>query len=279
MRKKVTAALSVIVLTVTSVLANPFLQYPQAAAELPAASGISYNGTKTGGSSKPVNAGELKGYEGSLNASAKNKIVTVIVELSSSLMRSGVSNSFEEFNQSAEADRITSDLLKQQDTVIHQISAKNFAASTPQVLYRYTTVMNGFAIRTNYGAIETIKSLKGVKTAYEAPVYDKIDPVMDSSTETIGATALWDLNYRGDRTAVAIVDTGLDTGHPGFAVMPVNPKYSNSSALQEKISGSTAVLQSGISDASKTFVNTKIPYAYDYADRDTNVTPSTESVV
>ncbi|WP_033164960.1 S8 family serine peptidase [Clostridium sp. KNHs205] len=289
MRKKVTAALSVIVLTVTSVLANPFLQYPQAA-DLPAASGILYNGTKTGGSSKPVNAGELKGYEGSIGASAKNKIVTVIVELdnsplleqylsSTSLMRSGVSNSFEEFNQSSEADRITSDILKQQDTVINQISAKHFAASTPQVLYRYTTVMNGFAIRTSYGAIETIKSLKGVKTAYEAPVYDKIDPVMDSSTETIGATALWDLNYKGDRTAVAIVDTGLDTGHPGFGVMPANPKFSDPSSLQGKISNSTTGLQSGITDASKTYVNSKIPYAYDYADRDTNVTPSTESVV
>lgn len=291
MRKKITAALTAIVLTITSATATPFTSY---SAALSAGTEKELTGIQGSASATPGTIpGGLKGYEGSQNNdSAKLKEqVTVIVELnnlplldryldSNSLMRSSTSSSFEEFSQSAEADTISSDLLKQQDTVINQISLKKlYSSSTPQVLYRYTTVMNGFAIRTNYGAIENIKKIPGVKTAYEAPKYDKIDPVMDSSTNTIGASSLWDLNYKGQKTAVAIIDTGLDTSHPGFQTMPSEPKFADSSVLQARINSSASALQSNITDASTTFVNTKVPYAYDYADGDLDVIPSEASVV
>ncbi|SHK24509.1 lactocepin [Anaerocolumna jejuensis DSM 15929] len=300
MRKKVTAVATALVLAVTSTLVNPFA-YP-AAAKADIASGISINGgsltadSTDRGSKKPCTIpGGLKGYDsGTGSTSARNKLVTVIVELegaplleqfidSNTLMRSNTYSSFDEFSKSAQADMITSELKKQQDRIISQISnKKTFGTSpvlnaAPEVLYHYTNVMNGFAIRINYGAIASIRKIKGVKTAYEAPVYNKIDPVMDSSTNTIGASTLWDLDYKGQSTAVAIIDTGLDVTHPGFQTMPASPKYSNASSLQARLT--TSSLESGITDASKTFVNTKVPYAYDYADKDENVIPSPESVL
>lgn len=294
MRKKITAALTAIVLTVTSVAVNPFTAYSASFEATAAAGAEKVPATVKGGKSVTpgIIEGGLKGYEGSSesNSARKNELVTVIVELNSSplldqylgqneLMRSGIQNSFEEFSQSAEADKISADLLKQQDAVIKQISVKKLYSSSPKVLYHYTTVMNGFALRINYGAIENIRKIPGVKTAYEAPKYEKIDPVMDSSTNTIGASTLWDLNYKGQKTAVAVIDTGLDTAHPGFQTVPLIPKFNDSSVLQDRISQSTNGLLSGIADASVTYVNAKIPYAYDYADKDTDVIPSELSVI
>ncbi len=293
MKKKVTAVLTAIVLTVTSALANPFA-YPVILADtmegISASQGNATTAAAVTGSKKPNTIpGGLKGYHNS-DIPDKNKLVTVIVELDGSplldryigsdvLMRTGSYSSFDEFSKSAQADAITSELRTQQDNVINQISHKKTLNTASDVLYHYTTIMNGFAIRINYGAIDTIKKISGVKTAYVAPLYNKIDPVMDSSTNTIGASALWDLNYKGQGTTVAIIDTGLDVNHPGFSVMPVSPKYADASFLQERLTNSANGLLSGITDVSNTFVNTKIPYAYDYADKDINVVPSPESIV
>lgn len=296
MKRKVTAVLTAFALTVTSVLANPFA-YPTvtkaaAAASLPGYEGRSSVSGTGRGSAKPCTIpGGLKGYDGGIsNTPDKNKPVTVIVELEGAplleqyisgnmLTRSAAYGSFEEYSKSAQADLAASELRKQQDNVISQITYKKTLSTVSQVLYRYTSVMNGFAITVNYGAIASIKKIKGVKAAFVAPVYEKIDPVMDSSVNTIGASPLWDLNYKGQNTAVAVIDTGLDVTHPGFSTLPENPKYSDPSSLQERLTNSTNGLQSGITDLSGTFITSKIPYAYDYADKDKDVTPSEESVI
>ncbi len=280
MRKKITAAITVIVFMVTSIMANPVIF---------AKTAVVQEELKT--FTKVENPDEIKKNTVSGNTLGTDygpeDEVTVIVELEEipllehyakidATRYSGQKSSFDEYAGTNEAEQITNRLLKQQKKVTDKLQALKSVESTADVLYNYTAVMNGFAVKVKYKALGEIKKLPTVKTTYIAGYYEKIEPVMDTSTNTIGAVLTWDLNYRGEGTVVAVLDTGLDTDHTGFQTVPALPKFTVDD-IQQKINESTG-LKSDVTDAGKTYVSAKIPYAYDYADKDTKVTPSRLSV-
>lgn len=84
------------------------------------------------------------------------------------------------------------------------------------------------------------------------------------------------VSYTGKGTSVAVLDSGFDLSHPVFSTMP-DVEDDKLTVTRDSVS---AVLAS--SNAAKTtegleikdvYVNTKIPYAYDYADKDYDVFP------
>ena len=108
-------------------------------------------------------------------------------------------------------------MLVTQDTVVNDIkSLDKTRSNTNEVLYHYTTIMNGFAIKAKYGELIAIKSMPNVKNAYVARTYQMIDPDMTTSTEMIDTKSAYDLDYKGQGTVVAILDTGMDTSHEVF---------------------------------------------------------------
>jgi lactocepin len=186
--------------------------------------------------------------------------------------------SFDEYASTDQAEQTTDSLLQEQTEVVEQIEDLKVVDNQVNVLYNYTSVMNGFATEVEYGALDDIKNLPNVKAAYVAGIYEKVEPVMDTSVDTIGARDTWDINYKGEGIAVAILDTGLDVNHVGFKQMPVSETIKYTKAELQSIIGNSSGLKSGISDVNQVYVNEKIPYAYDYADQDTNVVPSAEAV-
>ena len=72
---------------------------------------------------------------------------------------------------------------------------------------------------------------------------------------------------RAKNSAVAILDTGLDLSHPAFSSVN-SPKYSKED-IESVIKNNKMTI--GKLNVSKVYINDKIPYAYDYADVDTNV--------
>ncbi|WP_251617190.1 leucine-rich repeat protein [Pumilibacter muris] len=84
-----------------------------------------------------------------------------------------------------------------------------------------------------------------------------------------------DVEYKGDGVVVAVLDSGFDYTHPVFTES-VPPKGSISMDYNAVASslGSTnaAKLSSGLT-ASDVYVSDKIPFAYDYADKDSDVYP------
>ena len=140
---------------------------------------------------------------------------------------------------------------------------------TPQLLYQYTTIMNGFAIRCNASLLQEIKALEGVKNAYISATYELEEPQMSSSVDMIGANSTWDLNYQGEGMVVAVIDTGLDVTHTAFSVAPSNPSLTKT-MVSEKIS-------SGLIANGK-YISDKIPYVFDYADMDSDVSPTADSI-
>jgi subtilisin family serine protease len=282
MKKKITAAFTALVLVIMSICMNltTFTSTVEAKEE-----------TQVKSFTKDDNSKEIRKntVDKKLTESnySPNDLVTVIVELENEPLLEHYSNnrvarfssqtaSFDEYANTNEADQITNSLLQQQDKVTDEIEELKPVSTDPEVLYNYTAVMNGFAVKVKYGSLDEIRKLPSVKSAYVAGKYEKITPVMDTSTGTIGAVSTWDLNYKGQGTVVAILDTGLDTTHPGFLTQPSSPKFTLSD-IQLKISGSSG-LNSRVTDATKTYVSSKVPYAYDYADKNEDVKPSPESV-
>ena len=81
--------------------------------------------------------------------------------------------------------------------------------------------------------------------------------------------------YDGSGTVVAVLDTGLDYTHTAFAVErfeSTNPVMTTDS-INEKVSKLRATEYTPGLSAANVYLSAKIPYAYDYADRDTDVYP------
>lgn len=130
--------------------------------------------------------------------------------------------SYESFFESDIASSIQQNLEKMHN----QIAAKIIAMeSDAELVYDYYSVMNGFAVRVKYGNLKKIQALSGVKTAYIAGVYEKVEPQIFSGSEMINSVSVLDSGYDGEGTLIGIIDTGLDVDHKAFQTAPVNAKY------------------------------------------------------
>lgn len=136
----------------------------------------------------------------------------------------------------------------------------------------YSAVLNGLSVEADYGDLDAIRALPGVKNAFPAERYELIrpvayEPLLDNSVPTIGGDIAQNVGYSGKGTAVAVLDTGLDTGHEAFGSVN-SAKYT-----KEELASilSSQHLTVGTLNVNSLYVNDKIPYAYDYADGDTNV--------
>ena len=187
---------------------------------------------------------------------------------------------FEQYMASSIARTATKDIQDEQKKTLSSIKKTVDQSDSLEVLYQYSTVMNGFAVRVKYGELEKIKQLSNVKTAYVAPTFERPEPVyekdMSSSSEMIHVQPTWDLNYKGEGQVVAILDTGLDTNHEAFQTAPTKPKY-DSTLVQQVIDDK--MLNADVTKASSVYVNEKVPFAYDYADGDSDVNPTEKSLV
>lgn len=141
-----------------------------------------------------------------------------------------------------------------------------------EVRYEYTTVFNGLSVEADYADLETIQDLPGVKDAYVSQVYQLIEPVNETkladSVPSIGGNISKETGYTGKGMVVAILDTGLDTSHEAFQIGVNGAKYTKTD-IQAKISGNP--LQAGEISVDSVYKSSKIPFAYDYYDNDTNV--------
>ena len=108
---------------------------------------------------------------------------------------------------------------------------------------------------------------------YAAPVF-KVAPDMPTTMTELGGLENTS-GYQGEGMVIAIVDSGLEIGHPLFAQAPTTPALakndlenvlaSKNLKAEEKKSGITA---------SQVYKTAKVPFAFDYADNDLDVAPN-----
>ncbi len=208
-----------------------------------------------------------------LNKSDENENVRIIVELEDAPLLSysgkiSTYSSASDFLASNEAKGIAQKLEQNRKTVKKTLMQSGMDFT---VKHEYSAVMNGLAVEADIADLETIRATEGVKDAFVAEFYNVPEPINTYSgggVSAIGGDIVGEeLGLTGKNSAVAILDTGLDLSHPAFSTVN-SPKYSKDD-IENVIKNNKMTI--GKLNVSEVYVNDKIPYAYDYADVDTNV--------
>jgi subtilisin family serine protease len=99
-----------------------------------------------------------------------------------------------------------------QQAVLAAIQSKGIAA-TP--LFDMQTTYNGIAVQAEPGAAEQLAGLPGVKAVHQIPLVERDNHY---SVPFIGSQQVWDAHGKtGQGLSIAILDTGVDYVHTGFA--------------------------------------------------------------
>ncbi len=197
-------------------------------------------------------------------------------------------------NDSAMAYRDRLD--KEQTSVIAKI--EKATNEKLDVVWNLTLATNLISANVQYGQIEAIEQVAGVKSVrieiqYQPDVASSApaDPNMATSGVQTGTTASYAAGYTGAGSRIAIIDTGLDTDHLSFnasafdyslsllaeeAGLSVEEFVENLDLLDaEEIA--TVLSQLNVMDRARVsaedmYISSKIPFGFNYVDADTNVT-------
>lgn len=145
----------------------------------------------------------------------------------------------------------------------------------------YTHAFDGFAISAPASCLEAIKNTAGVKTAFverhhkplvvdgesAAASADAVNPALKNGS-SLEMTRANQTTVKGDKQVIEVIDTGIEATHPAFSGsmdgVPVRLTQRDVESLVGKLSHGT----------SGAYLNSKIPFVFDYADNDANVLPT-----
>ena len=146
-------------------------------------------------------------------------------------------------------------------------------------LREYTHALRGFAITAPASSLAAIRATPGVKAAFmdrhSATIYNVYQPNSSddedqgkdndpSHSTAMDMTAAAQATHRGSGQVIEIIDTGFDTSHSAFAGSVEGTRLS-----QADVTSLAATLGDGRGGG---WVSAKIPFVYDYADGDADVT-------
>lgn len=161
--------------------------------------------------------------------------------------------------------------------------------STATVKYHYNVAISGMAIEVPYGALEGIRALDGVASAFVAPTYtipetetqETVSPATHTTRKEFGSIQTWETGYTGEGMRIAIVDTGLDLDHPSFAAAPPLTETSLTKDEIRKVLPELNAYEAyqgvlGLT-ADTLYRSDKVPYAFNYVDVNLDVTHDHDS--
>ncbi|MBQ7230260.1 MAG: S8 family serine peptidase [Oscillospiraceae bacterium] len=193
-------------------------------------------------------------------------------------------------NEAAMAYR--AELKKDQETMTQRI--ERAIGGKLDVVWNLTLAANLISANVRYGDIKAIEALPGVEsvvleTRYQAIPAEKqeIEVNMATSGGQTGSTLAWADGYTGAGTRIAVIDTGTDTNHQSLNAAAF--EHALSLIAQEKgMSYEAYVADLDLLDADEiaavagdlnvavdpqpAYVNTKLPFGYNYKDTDYDIT-------
>lgn len=207
--------------------------------------------------------------------------VTVIVKLKDKSMLDravfDLGMKIEEYAATPEGVNYARNLEYKRDSFIDNYSSKILSVS-----YRYSTIFNGFAAEIRYGDLAALEKSSAVDAVMLSETYLMPQDITENNVNVYN-TGIYDssnLDYDGSGTVVAILDTGLDYSHSAFQNQPtgelaltrddVSAVFSNLAARELDAANSSNAQTLRMEDV---YISDKVPFAYDYADKDSDVYP------
>lgn len=184
-------------------------------------------------------------------------------------------------------------LLAKQEEIADDISRHALDGDELDVVWNLTLAANLISANVPESALEDILAVDGVKdviveTVYYPCVVDREevnDPAMATSSAMTGTAAAWTQGYTGAGQRVAVIDTGTDTDHQSFDEGAFLYALSESETEWDLLDADEIASvwdQLNLSQKYKgtpesLYINAKLPFGYNYIDRNNNVTHDRDS--
>ena len=208
--------------------------------------------------------------------------ISVIVKMDTTSLvdaynQANTSKTASEFATTAVAQKITNQVSRDQNTLIRKLKKSDLNYTLGA---KYDTVLSGFEVTIKASDFETLGELVGENATLI--IGDEFEPaqVQEVITNEVDVydTGIFDSSaseYQGDGVVVAVLDTGLDYTHSAFSAVGYNPEIEafTLDSVDRKIDETTAARYTAGLTAQDVYISKKVPYAYDYADKDPDVLP------
>ena len=215
-----------------------------------------------------------------------------IVRVSIVLKDASTIEKFGSAKLSSSAAAYRNSLKSEQKSITQRINAK--LDGSLDVVWNLTLAANIISANVRYDQIEKIESVRGVESVlienrYEPMVVDQAetnDPNMATSSAQIGSSTAWAAGYTGAGSKIAIIDTGLDTEQQSFSAAgyeySLTQNLKDGETLAEYEARMGILTKDGLTEdvlkslnvkvsADKVYLNSKIPFAYNYIDKNYTV--------
>lgn len=210
-----------------------------------------------------------------------DQVISVIVSMSADSVLDAYENSgstlaVSDYVLTRDAQNVTDKIERQRKSLLRKLSASGVRYTAGE---EYNTILSGFEIEIKAKDFETVGELFGsdaeliIGDEYEKAVTEVVTNEVD-----VYETGIFDsseLEYQGDGVVVAVLDTGLDYTHSAFSVnnfTSKNERFTLSSVSKRVSETRAADFTSGLA-GEDVYLNAKVPFAYDYADKDSDVLP------
>ncbi|QSX06324.1 S8 family serine peptidase [Sedimentibacter sp. zth1] len=203
---------------------------------------------------------------------SEEKIKVIIELFDESIIDHSVNQNLnsKEFIQSSQAKALRKKLVGTQKQVQEQISKQlNYAI---EYKHNYTYTFNGFAAKIHALDLDKIKALPNVKDVYVDVKYERPTPDMTSATDITYAPLIWDLDYKGEGTVVAVIDTGIDPNHELMVLSDDSTATLTKDSIAAVLGELNAKEIKNNLTVDGVYQSAKMPYTFDYADSDTDAT-------
>lgn len=169
-------------------------------------------------------------------------------------------------------------IARKQSDLINQLYARGLVKS---VNYSYSTIINAISVTTTYSDLKKIASLEDVQNTILSDTFNRPQAVDKGSVSKIinnvdvyptGIFNSASVSFTGKGTAVAILDSGFDCSHSVFANQPTD-LWIKKDKVKEILPKSKAMSFTENIELSDVWYSDKIPFVYDYADKDSDVFP------
>ncbi len=143
---------------------------------------------------------------------------------------------------------------------------------------KYNTLLSGFEVEIKAKDYYKLEELFNTETLILGDTYEKLETEVVENYVNVYDTGIFDssnIEYQGDGVVVAILDTGLDYTHSAFSVdnFTTTKEAFTLDYVSSKVNETLASTFTLGLTGEDVYVSRKVPYAYDYADKDPDVSP------